>query len=124
MYVKSYKELIIWKKSMELVIEVYRLTKFFPKEELFGIILQIRRAVVSIPSNIAEGYGRKSRNEFYQHLGIAYGSLLELETQLTLSRELKFAPPNEFLLAEKLIEEIAKMLNSMHIRFRQANPKR
>lgn len=81
MKVQSYRELIVWQKAMELVKLVYDLTRKFPKEELFGLTSQIRKAVVSVPSNIAEGQGRRSTKEFLRHLSIAYGSLLETETQ-------------------------------------------
>ena len=112
-YLQSYKELIVWQKSMELAREIYLLTKNFPKSELYGIVMQIRRAVVSIPSNIAEGYGRKSTKEFIQFSTIAYGSLLELETQLILSKQLKFVEEIKFIRSEQLLEEISKMLRSM-----------
>ena len=92
---------------------LYPLTKNFPKSELYGIVMQIRRAVVSIPSNIAEGYGRKSTKEFIQFSTIAYGSLLELETQLILSKQLKFVEEIKFIRSEQLLEEISKMLRSM-----------
>ena len=81
MAVQSYRQLIAWQKAMELVKFVYDLTKKFPKEETYGLTLQIRKAVVSIPSNIAEGQGRSSTREFLRHLSIAYGSLFETETQ-------------------------------------------
>ena len=113
MKIKSYKELIVWQKSVELVKEIYKLTSTFPKGELFGIVLQMRRAVVSIPSNIAEGYGRKSHKEYLQFYAIAYGSTLELETQLIISKELRFAQVNEFIRSEALITEVIKMLYSM-----------
>ena len=81
---KNYKELIVWQKSYQLCIEIYRITKDFPKEEKFGLTSQIRRAVVSVPSNIAEGYGRKTTREYIRALYIAYGSHCELETQILL----------------------------------------
>src|SRR6185369_11593757 len=81
MAVQSYRQLVVWQKAMELVKLVYDLTRKFPKEELFGLTLQIRKAVVSVPSNIAEGQGRRSTREFTRHLSIAYGSLMETETQ-------------------------------------------
>jgi four helix bundle protein len=86
----NHKDLEVWKESMALAREVYLVTKGFPKEELYGITSQIRRASVSIPSNIAEGAARSSDNEFIQFLYISLGSLSELETQLLLSRDLKF----------------------------------
>lgn len=112
-YIKSYKELIVWQKAMELVKEVFSLTGKFPKSELYGLTSQMRRAAVAIPSNIAEGYGRRSRKEYAQFYSIAYGSGLELETQVILSQDLKLAPKREFQKSESLLSEVLKMLNSM-----------
>jgi four helix bundle protein len=81
MSVQSYQQLIAWQKAMDFAVEIYRATDAFPKQELYGIVSQMRRASVSIPSNIAEGQGRRSTGEFRQFLGHAYGSLLETETQ-------------------------------------------
>lgn len=89
--IKSYKELIVWQKSIELVKEVFLLTDGFPKSEIYGIISQMRRAAISIPSNIAEGFGRRSIKSSGQFYSIAYGSALELETQMIIARELKLA---------------------------------
>lgn len=112
-YIKTYKELIVWKKAMELVKEIYLLTEMFPKSELYGIIMQMRRAAVSIPSNIAEGYGRNSAKEYAQSYAIAYGSALELETQLLISKDLRFAKVEAFVKPELLLTEVLKMLSSM-----------
>lgn len=87
----SYQQLKVWQKSIELVIEIYRPTKLYPKEELYGITSQSRRATVSIPSNIAEGYTRKHRQEYTQFIRIAFGSGAELETQLIIAKKLKLA---------------------------------
>ncbi|PJC23120.1 four helix bundle protein [candidate division WWE3 bacterium CG_4_9_14_0_2_um_filter_48_10] len=89
MGVHSYKELVVWQKSIALVKVIYELTKNFPRSEQFGVVSQMRRAAVSIPSNIAEGYGRKSSKEYKQFYSIAYGSALELDTQLIICRELE-----------------------------------
>jgi four helix bundle protein len=86
--IKSYQDLIIWRKSMELARKIYLATQLFPKSEVFGITMQMRRAAVSISSNIAEGQGRNTKGEFVQFLGIAKGSLYELESQIILSEEL------------------------------------
>ena len=110
-YIKSYKELIVWQKAMELAKAIFELTACFPKSELYGLVSQMRRAVVSIVSNIAEGYGRKSRKEYSQFYAIAYGSALELETQLILSKALKMASEEKFEKSEKLLLEVLKMLN-------------
>ena len=87
---RGYRSLIIWQKARELVREIYSITNDFPKEEAFGLISQIRRAVISIPSNIAEGYGRQYRSEYVRFLNIARGSCYEVETQLILCMDLGF----------------------------------
>ena len=112
-YIKSYKELIVWQKAIELVREIFRLTGKFPKSELYGLVSQMRRASVAIPSNIAEGYGRRSRKEYTQFYSIAYGSGLELETQIFISKDLGFAPYKDFEKSEMILSEVLKMLNSM-----------
>lgn len=119
-YVQSYKDLIVWKKSIELVEEIYRLTKNFPKEELFQLTSQMRRASISIPSNIAEGYGRKSKKEYAQFYAIAYGSTLELETQLFIAKRLKFTSPTDSKQADRLLLEVVKMLYSMNNKLKNA----
>lgn len=98
---------------MELVKDIYLLTEKFPRSELYGIISQMRRAAISIPSNIAEGYGRKSIKEYSQSYSIAYGSALELETQLIISRDLRLTDIKEFANSESLLIEVLKMLHSM-----------
>lgn len=113
MYLKSHKELIVWQKSMALAKEIFILTAKFPRTEIYGISSQMRRASVSIPSNISEGYGRKSTNEYNQFFAIAYGSALELETQLIISKDVNLSNTKDFLLAESLLQEVLKMLNSM-----------
>lgn len=117
----SYKELIVWKKSIELVREIYLLTEKFPKSEAYGIVSQMRRAAVSIPSNIAEGYGRKSQKEYSHFYSISYGSALELETQLIIGKELKLANLGLFEKSESLLTEVLKMLNSMLYKLRSKN---
>jgi four helix bundle protein len=88
--VKTYRDLLVWRKSMELVTEVYKQTKSFPKDEVWGLTIQIRRSAVSIPSNIAEGYGRNSTNDYIRFLQIASGSLYEVQTQLEIAFNLGF----------------------------------
>jgi len=88
--IKSFHDLIVWQKAMDLVEANYKVTKSFPKEELYGLTNQIRRALDSIPSNIAEGQGRDSTKEFIHHLSIAYGSLYEVETQLLIAQRLNY----------------------------------
>lgn len=123
MYIKSFKELIVWQKSFELVKEVYILTKYFPKEEVYGITSQMRRASISIPSNIAEGYGRKSTKSYAQFYAIAFGSALELETQILLAKELNLAPGIKFKRVELLLGEVLRMLNVMHSKIRKIETK-
>lgn len=113
MQIHSYKELIVWQKSIALVKEIYKLTVLFPKNEQFVIISQIHRAAISIPSNIAEGYARRSHKEYLQFYSIAYGSALELDTQLIISKELKLAPAGSFRKSEELLVEVIKMLYVM-----------
>lgn len=98
---------------MDLAKEIFLLTSQFPKSELYGLVSQMRRAAVAIPSNIAEGHGRKSYNEYRHYFSIAYGSVLELETQLLLSKQLNMTAIELFSQGEKLHTEVAKMLNVM-----------
>ncbi len=107
----SFKDLIVWQKSYELVLEFYKMTKNFPKEEMYGLSQQIRRSVVSIPSNIAEGYGRQYNKEYKQFLSIAYGSLCELETQYLLALDLDYSQVNSKI--ENLLKEVGAMLYRM-----------
>jgi four helix bundle protein len=105
--IKTHKDLDVWKESMTLAKETYKLTGNFPREEIFGLTSQMRRAAMSIPSNIAEGAARNSNKEFIQFLYVSLGSLAELEAQLLLSEELGF-PKNEQL--DGKVEKIRKML--------------
>jgi len=107
---RSYKDLIAWQKSMELSILVYKLTDSFPKSEMFSLANQIRRAVVSIPSNIAEGWARKGLGEYIQFLSIAYGSASEVETQLILSKKLGFGEYQKYKNIEEVLVEVQKLL--------------
>lgn len=107
---KTHKDLIVWQKSMDLVLRVYKITAQFPKEELYGITSQMRRSVLSIPSNIAEGYGRFSDKELIRFLFISLGSASELETQIILSKDLNFLAEEDFNVLSGLVNEIIKML--------------
>jgi four helix bundle protein len=110
---QGYKDLVAWQKAMALVTEVYRATSAFPREEVYGLTSQLRRAAVSIPSNLAEGQGRQSTGEFRQFVGQARGSLLELETQLLIAQNLEFLSPQQ---AERLLvrtAELGRMLNGL-----------
>jgi len=110
---KNYKELKVWQKSYELCLEIYRITAKFPKEERYGLTSQIRRAVVSIPSNIAEGYGRKTTLDYIRMLYISYGSVCELETQILLARDLDFIEKDELGTTKKDVSEIERMLKAL-----------
>lgn len=109
----SYKDLIVWQKSIELVVLVYSLTEQFPKTELYGIISQMKRASVSIPSNIAEGNKKTTNKEYGQFLKTAYGSGGEIETLVIISKRLSFGKNLDFSKIDKLLNEIMKMLNKM-----------
>lgn len=111
MYVQSFKELTVWQRAIELVLEIYLVTGRFPKSELYGLISQMRRAAIAIPSNIAEGKKRKTKRDFLQFLHIADGSAAELETQLIIAR--KLYPEINFSKAEALLAEVQKMLITM-----------
>jgi four helix bundle protein len=113
MAVQSYKDLIVWQKSIVLVTNVYRCTKAFPKDELYGLTSQLRRAAVPVPSNIAEGQGRVSTGEFRQFLGHARGSLHEMQTQLVIAENLGYLGKTE---KDRLLEdstEVDRMLNRL-----------
>jgi len=111
MKVNSFKELIVWKKSIELVNEIYKITKQLPKSETYGLASQMQRAAVAIPSNIAEGYRRNHRPEYFQFLSIAISSAAELETQVIICKEQYSEIEN--LKTESLLDEVQKMLYSM-----------
>lgn len=110
---KDHKDLIVWQKSMELTRIIYTLTKRFPQGEIFGLTNQIRRAVVSITSNIAEGFGRNSDKQFIHFLKIAKGSAAELETQLLISRDLSYLTAKDAKSTLALYDEIARMLGAL-----------
>src|SRR5208283_1849096 len=107
---QSFRELMVWQRAMQLCVAVYRLTRGFPREELYGLTSQMRRSAVSVPSNIAEGHGRLSGGEFRQFLGIARGSNFEFQTQLEIARTLEFGNPKLLDEAEGLSHEVGKML--------------
>ena len=113
MKVRNYRQLTVWTMSMDLAESIYALSAKLPAEERFGLVSQIRRAAVSIPSNIAEGAGRFGRKEFLQHLAIARGSLMELETQLALSVRLKMVPRESAVTVWDRCEDVARLLNAL-----------
>ncbi|WP_295072229.1 four helix bundle protein [Ruminococcus sp.] len=112
----SYRELIVWQKSMQLVKAVYALLETLPKKELFALDSQMRRAVVSIPSNIAEGQGRNTAKEFVHFLSIARGSKFELETQILICIELGYFSSRSAEKSLKLCDEIGEMINSIIVK--------
>jgi four helix bundle protein len=111
--VKSYRDLKVWQRAIEMTLAIYRLTTGFPKEELFGLTSQIRRAGVSVASNIAEGYGRGSKGEYKQFLAMARGSNLEVQTQLFIATELDYGNPADSKTTDDLSNEVSRMLNSL-----------
>jgi carbamoyl-phosphate synthase large subunit len=119
---KHYKELLVWQKGMNLAKLVYKLTMRFPAEERYGLTSQLRRAAISVPSNIAEGQARRGTNEFLQFLSIAEGSLAELDTQLLLSVELGFAKQADVDPALKEIDELQKMLVALKRKLSSFSP--
>ena len=113
MAIESYENLIVWQKAMGLVVLIYKLVYKFPKEEIYGLTAQMKRASVSIPSNIAEGSRRSSRKDFRNFLLNAYGSGAELETQLKIAEMLNFANPKDYIEVKNLLSEIMRMLNKL-----------
>jgi four helix bundle protein len=108
---QHYKDLIVWQKAIALVTQIYRCTGRFPREEMYGLVSQMRRAAVSVACNIAEGQGRLTRGEFRHFLGMAKGSLLELETQLIIGQQLNFVEDAEPVLTQ--LAEVARLLNGL-----------
>ncbi|MFH0891860.1 MAG: four helix bundle protein [Candidatus Falkowbacteria bacterium] len=113
MNTKTYKDLIVWQKSMDLVMEVYKLTQNFPECEKYGLSSQLRRAAVSMPSNIAEGKMRGAPGEFRRFLLIAYASGAETETQLEISKKLRYCAIKEYEAVDSLLNEIMRILNKL-----------
>ena len=111
--IKTYRDLIVWQKSMVLVTKIYQITKSFPNNETYGLVSQIRRCAVSIPSNIAEGYGRNSTNDYVRFLCIAMGSLYELETQIEISLNLRYLNKTNFERLYESSREVERMLSSL-----------
>jgi four helix bundle protein len=113
MKVRNYQELIVWQKAMDLVEEIYAASKTFPREEVYGLTSQLRRAAVSIPSNIAEGQGRRTTADFIRHLSISYGSLRELETQTLIAARLRYLPVGRCQIILKMAGEVGRLLNGL-----------
>src|SRR5258708_26045115 len=108
--IQSFRDIQVWQRSMELTVVVYRFTQSFPREEMFGLTSQLRRCAISIPSNIAEGQGRLHTREFRQFLGVARGSVGEVQTQLEIARRLGLGNPQLLAEAEGLSHEVGKMI--------------
>ncbi len=111
--IHSYRDLIVWQKAMDLVVEVYKLTDEYPRHELYGLTAQTRKSAVSIPSNIAEGRKRSTRKDYCNFLMISYGSGSELETQIEIAKRLGYAKKSSYNVVDSLLCEVMKMLNSM-----------
>ncbi|MEO8638259.1 MAG: four helix bundle protein [Candidatus Taylorbacteria bacterium] len=111
--INSCKDLIVWQKSLKLSVIAYHLTKKFPREEMYGLTSQIRRAAVSIPSNIAEGRNRNTKKDFIQFLKISFGSTAEIETQMEIASELQYITSNELADVLNTISEITRMLHAL-----------
>jgi four helix bundle protein len=111
--IHSFRDLVVWQKWVDLVTEIYRLSKKFPKDELFGLTSQIRRAAVSIPSNIAEGRGKSSKGEFQQFLHHSRGSLAEVETQIIIAQNLGYLNPAETEAVMEIIAEVGRLLHGL-----------
>ncbi len=120
MKIKTYKDLTVWQKSFKLALEVYKVTKKFPRSELYGLTSQIRRAAFSIPSNIAEGYARHRLAEYIQFLRIAFASGAELETQLLIAKETNLLRGKDFQRLNSLLSEVMKMLNVLMKKLKEA----
>jgi four helix bundle protein len=113
MTVKHYQELIAWQKAMDLVEDVYKVSRDFPREEIYALTSHIRRAAVSIPSNIAEGQGRRTTADFLRHLSIAYGSLCEVETQILIAQRLKYLVQGKVEQVLSRAAEVGRILNGL-----------
>ncbi|MCG8585293.1 MAG: four helix bundle protein [Pirellulales bacterium] len=111
--IRTFRDLVVWQKSMAMVKDMYRVTSAFPSDEKFGLTSQMRRCAVSIPSNIAEGYGRQSTTDYVRFLRIAVGSLYELQTQVEIAAMLSYVPQGEQVNIQDRLQEIERMLTSL-----------
>jgi four helix bundle protein len=111
--IKTYRDLLVWQKSMKLVTHIYQTTKLFPKDEQYGLSAQLRRCAVSVPSNIAEGFGRNGTSEFIRFLQISISSLFEAQTQLEIALNLEYIQNEKFKVLFELTREIERMLSSL-----------
>lgn len=113
MAINDHRDLLVWQKAMDLVVECYRVSVHFPKQEQFGLTSQLRRAAVSVPANIAEGHGRSSTKAYLNHLSIACGSLKELETHLLIAHRLDYVTGDDIASALALSTEVGRMLTGL-----------
>jgi four helix bundle protein len=111
--IRDFKDLIVWQKAMELSLKVFMLTKKFPKKEIYGMTSQLRRSAVSVAANIAEGHGRNTKGQYIQFLGIAKGSLAEVETLLILAKEMEYIEAEGFSVTQMLVVDCNKMLKKL-----------
>ena len=118
---KTYRDLIVWQKAIDLVVNLYKESELLPKEENYGLTSQIRRSIVSVPSNIAEGYGRNSTNDYLRILHIASGSLYEFQTQLTICNRLNYMSDKVYKSLYSLSFELEKMLSSLITKIKSSN---
>lgn len=120
MKIRSYKELIVWQKAVDLSVQIYVITDHYPKEEIYGLTSQMRRAAVSVASNIAEGRYRGTKKDFCQFLRIAFGSGAELETQIEISKRLLKTSSLDYKNVDSLLAEVMRMLNVMIEKLQQS----
>lgn len=111
--IRSYRDLVVWQKGMDLTVEVYRLTRSFPASERFGLVSQIQRAASSVPSNIAEGHSRNTRGDYRRGISIARGSVGELETRLELARRLGYVNTDAYRSVSERVSEVGRMLTAL-----------
>jgi four helix bundle protein len=110
---QAFQDLLVWQRAMEMTVSVYRLTRTFPRDEIYGLVSQLRRAAVSVASNIAEGRGRLTEGEFRQFLGLAQGSNFEVQTQILVAKHLEIGEPRLLDEAQSLSVEVGKMLSAL-----------
>ena len=119
---QSFRDLVVWQRAIELTLAVYKVTSGFPDSERFGLTNQMRRAAVSVASNIAEGYGRSTKGEYVLFLGHARGSCPEIETQIVIAKALGFGTPRDLAFAESLCNDVGRLLGALMKSIRQKQP--
>ncbi len=120
--IKTYRDLLVWQRAMDLVVMSYESAKTLPAHELYGLMAQIQRAAVSIPANIAEGHGRRHRGDYLHHLSMARGSLLELETHFLIAVRLKYLQPNDVQLILESTDELGRMISGLILKLKNKDP--